>query len=426
MTSSTERDVAAGVDHLSQGVAQPSDDAVSGSAAGLAVALVGMSVGAICGVRDHAFILAKALEKQGASCSTHWLMRSEDSLWGSRAEIRSWAAQVGAELQESRPDVAVLQYSVFDYTHRGIPMFVHPTLSAVRRARVPVVAFLHEPAYPWRRGGWRGSVWASSQRAALVELMRTARAAMVTVDFRASWLASRRWLPRRPLAVAPAFSNLPLPSGSSRPSGGEPAIGIFGYSYENIDRSVVLDALRIIRDGGVAARLRLLGAPGRSSESGEQWLELAGERGVSEALTFSGTLHAQALSDELAACDVLLFADSAGPSSRKGSLAAALASGRPVVAIDGHNTWDELVRADVVRVVEPSARALADGAAALIRDRAAADGQGARGRAFHEQKMGVSVTMRAFLALASELGIRSSGLAPLPMGATSANETAAR
>src|SRR5437660_7828513 len=119
MTSSTERDVAAGVDHLSQGVAQPSDDAVSGSAAGLAVAVVGMSVGAICGVRDHAFILAKALENQGASCSTHWLMRSEDSLWGSRAEIRGWAARVRAELDESRPDVAVLQYSVFDYTHRG-------------------------------------------------------------------------------------------------------------------------------------------------------------------------------------------------------------------------------------------------------------------------------------------------------------------
>jgi len=78
-----------------------------------------------------------------------------------------------------------------------------------------------------------------------------------------------------------------------------------------------------------------------------------------------------------------------------------------VVAIDGHNTWDELVRADVVRVVEPSARALADGAAALIRDRAAANGQGARGRAFHEQKMGVGVTARAFLALTSEVGIRS-------------------
>src|SRR5438874_306765 len=220
-----------------------------------------MSVGAICGVRDHAFILAEALEQYGARCSTHWLMRS-------------------------------------------------------------------------------------------------ARAAMVTADFQSSWLASRHWLPSRALAVTPVFSNLPPPSGSSRPRDGGPLMGIFGYSYESIDRSIVLDALRIIRADGVAARLRLLGAPGPSSESGERWLELAGERSLAGALTFSGPLPAQALSDELAACDVLRFADSAGPSSRKGSLAAALASGRPVVAIDGHNTWDELIRADVARVVEPSARAL--------------------------------------------------------------------
>ena len=78
-----------------------------------------------------------------------------------------------------------------------------------------------------------------------------------------------------------------------------------------------------------------------------------------------------------------------------------------MVAIDGHNTWDELIRADVVRVVEPSARALADAAAALIHDHASADAQGARGRAFHEQTMGVAVTARAFLALADQVGARS-------------------
>src|SRR5438094_924366 len=147
MTSSTERDVAAGVDHLSQDVAQPSDDALSGSAGGLAVAVVGMSVGTICGVRDHAFILAEALERYGARCSAHWLMRSDLSLGGSLAEIRSWARELRAELEESRPAIALLQYSVFDYTHRGIPLFVHPTLSALRHAHVPVIAFLHEPAY---------------------------------------------------------------------------------------------------------------------------------------------------------------------------------------------------------------------------------------------------------------------------------------
>src|SRR5436190_18720650 len=130
MTGSTERGVVAGMDHLSQGAARPSADALSTSAGSLAVAVVGMSVGAICGVRDHAYILAESLERHGASCSTHWLMRSDLSFRGSRAEIGSWAADLRAELDESRPDVAILQYSVFDYTHRGIPLFAHPTLSA--------------------------------------------------------------------------------------------------------------------------------------------------------------------------------------------------------------------------------------------------------------------------------------------------------
>src|SRR2546427_8325679 len=116
MTSSTDRDVIAGVSHLAQDVADPPDYSRSSSAERLGVAVVGMSLGAICGVRDHAFILAKALEVDGASCTTHWLMRSDLSLRGSRAEIPSWAKELRAELGESRPDVAVLQYSVFDYT----------------------------------------------------------------------------------------------------------------------------------------------------------------------------------------------------------------------------------------------------------------------------------------------------------------------
>src|SRR5437899_7369777 len=110
MTSSTDRDVVAGVNQLSHDVAGSPVDVVSNSAGTLGIAVVGMSLGAICGVRDHALILAKALEVHGASCSTHWLMRSDRSLMGSRAEIGNWAERLRAELDESQTDVAVLQY----------------------------------------------------------------------------------------------------------------------------------------------------------------------------------------------------------------------------------------------------------------------------------------------------------------------------
>src|SRR5438128_28419 len=407
MTSSTDREVMAAVDRPSELVAGRPDQVASAPASPLRVAVVVMSVDSICGVRDHAFLLADALEDERTTCTRHWLVRDHLSLRGSRTEIGSWTQRLRAELEESRPDVAVLHYSVFSHTYRGVPLFVHPMLAALRRARVPVVAFFHELAYPWRRGGWRGAVWALSQRAALIEVIATARAAMVTEDLQARWLASRRWLPSRPLAVAPVFSNLPPPTGSKRPSGGGPVIGIFGYSYEGIDRPLVLDALRILRREAEAVSLKLLGAPGRDSESAERWLELAGERDLAGALAFSGPLPAQPLSEELAACDLLVFADSGGPSSRKGSLAAALALGCPVVAIDGRNTWPELVREDVVRVVPPSARELAQAIVTLIRDRAAASALGARGRAFHEQRMGVDVTARAFRALVGQLPRRA-------------------
>ncbi len=112
--------------------------------------------------------------------------------------------------------------------------------------------------------------------------------------------------------------------------------------------------------------------------------------GSTGALSFAGPLPAQELSDALAACDVLLFADTAGPSSRKGTLAGSLASGRPLIATDGPRRWSALARAEAAHVVEPSAPALADAVAALLADKGAREALGARGRAFAEQSMGVA------------------------------------
>jgi glycosyltransferase involved in cell wall biosynthesis len=266
-----------------------------------------------------------------------------------------------------------------------------------------VVALMHELAYPWRLGGWRGQVWALAQRAVLVDVVRACGAMVLTTDFRAEWLASRRWLPRRPLGVAPVFSNLPPPVSRPRPDRDRPAIGLFGYSYEERAISLVLDAVRLLLDRGVHVQLALLGAPGRESALAETWLRMAGARRLTEALSFVGPLPAQGISDELAAREVLLFADTAGPSSRKGSLAGSLASGRPVVATDGPRRWSELVRADAARVVEPSASALAGAVAALLADEGAREALGTRGRAFAEQHMGVARSVKVVSGLLSEV-----------------------
>jgi glycosyltransferase involved in cell wall biosynthesis len=229
--------------------------------------------------------------------------------------------------------------------------------------------------------------------------MRASAAVIVTADFRARWLASRRWLPQRPLAVAPVFSNLPAPIATQPAARPRPAVGLFGYSYQGAALALILDALSTLEQEGIDVELRLLGAPGPSSSAGEAWRAAARARGLSEALSFSGALDAQALSNELAACDLLLFADTAGPSSRKGTLAGSLASGTAVIAIDGPRTWPELLDARAAEVVAPNAQALAGAIGALLADPQAREALGARGRAFAGQRMGIERTVGAVRGL---------------------------
>ncbi len=356
------------------------------------VAVVGMSAGPTCGAHDHAVLLAEGLSGEHVSCSLHWLQRSPESIRAGRSEIRAWARALAGELAESRPDAVLLHYSVFAYSYRGLPLFVAPTLSALRSSRIPVVTVLHEFVYPWRHGGWRGKVWALTQRALLIAVMRSSTAVLLTTDFRAEWLAARPWLPKRTAAVAPVFSNLPPPLAGPPACRANPVVGLFGYSYEGAAVSLALDAVVLLRSRGLAVRLALLGAPGRASRVAEVWLQAARARDIEHALELSGALPAQELSNALAGCEVLLFADAAGPSSRKGTLAASLASGRPVLAIDGPRRWPELIQAEAARVVAPTAQALAEATRELLADVDAREALGARGRAFAEQRMGVKRT----------------------------------
>ncbi|HST33877.1 MAG TPA: glycosyltransferase [Solirubrobacteraceae bacterium] len=360
----------------------------------LRAAVLGVSERRTCGVRDHATLLAGALAAEGVGASMHWLTRSAHTLRGARSEFLGWTDGLAQELAGSGAEAIVLHYSVFSYSYRGLPLFVRPTRAAIRRSGLPLLALMHEFAYPWGLGGARGELWAATQRVALRGLVRDSAALVVTAPFRAEWLESRAWLPRRELAVAPVFSNLPAPSGaragerSDRGSEG-PLVGLFGYAYEGAARSLLLDGLRLLRDRGVSARLQLLGAPGPDAPAAEAWRAAARERGLDQALSFSGVLGAQELSDALASCDVLLHAEPTGPTSRKGTLAASLASGRPVVAIDGPLRWDELLAGGAALVVADDPSALADALADLLEHASTREALGQRGREFAERAMGV-------------------------------------
>jgi hypothetical protein len=360
----------------------------AGTVRPLRVAVAGVSESATCGMRAHAELLADALGHEQVDCELHWMRRSGQSPAAARAEFRAWTEQLRGELARERPDAVLLHYSVFSYSYRGLPVFVPATISALRAAGVPLVTFMHEFVYPWRRGGARGTAWAISQRAALIDVARRSASLVVTTPTGASWVGSRRWLAARSPALAPVFSNLPAPGIGVPPEAG--TLGLFGYAYEGADAMLVLEALRILRARGLTARLRLLGAPGPDSAAAERWRQGARERGLHDLLSFSGVLAAQELSDALARCEVLLHPEPSGPTSRKGTLAASLASGRPVVALDGPRAWQELLDAGAASVVAPTAAALAEGVARLLSDEREREALGARGGAFARDSMGVS------------------------------------
>ena len=73
--------------------------------------------------------------------------------------------------------------------------------------------------------------------------------------------------------------------------------------------------------------------------------------------------------------------------SRKTTLAASLASGRPVVALDGPNTWDDLVRERAIALAEPNSLALAETVRKLLADLSATNALGNRGRVFADRHM---------------------------------------
>ena len=353
------------------------------------VGVVGVSIDDPCGVRDHATLLASALASEELVCSLHWLRRTEASLSAETAEID----QVGslARRASSSATTPTLSCFITRCSHCRIAAFPFMSDRSCTRCvslHVPLVSFMHEFAYPWSLGAMRAKVWAATQRVALIDAMRASAGIVVSADDRADWLRTRPWLPRRAISVAPVFSNLP-PASQRAVRGDTERIGLFGYAHEGVAVETVVEALRVLHEGGRAPKLLLLGAPGRDSPAAERWLQVAARNGVAEALRFSGRLPAQQLSDELAGCAVLLFAERGGPTARKTTLAASLSSGRPVVVLDGPNSWTQLRQARATVAAQPAARPLADALARLLDDAGEQERQGQLGRSFAQSTMSI-------------------------------------
>ncbi len=361
---------------------------------------VGASSTSVCGVRDYAGVMEQRLREQGTAVTTLWWER--DERWSPRAtvrEARRWLSEVGAIVAEQPPDCILWHYSVFVYGWRGIPLAAPVFARELARTGRPVVAVLHEFAFPLGRRGWRGTVHAVTQRIALVPTVQASNGVVVTTKDRLDWIRRRPWLPRKPLAFAPVYSNLPQANAPERTDGEQVVIGVFGFRAEDVRPELVTQALARLLTRGIDARLVLVGAPGAPSREASIWRAAAAAANCADAVSFTGVLDPLDLAAALSALDIVVLADKAGPTSRRTTLAAALAEGKAVVAFDGPKRWDALVRERAVVTVPQRADELAAELESLARDGERRRAQGARAATFYRRHMTPDVVVDRVLRL---------------------------
>jgi hypothetical protein len=361
--------------------------------------VVGTSAGATCGVRDYAQVVGRALRDEGAHVEIDWW--EQDARWPVRTQVKqhsAWLDRVGASVRHASPDWIIWHYSVFAWGTSGIPYLVPRTARRLRRSGVPILLVAHELTFPFGRNGWKGFTWAGSQRVALSWPIRASSALVVTTEERVRWLGSRRWLPRRPTRFLPVCSNVGVTEGPGSANGAL-VLGVFGFGTPGALARETTAAVARLRSDGTDARLLLVGAPGEIGEEADRWRAAADEVGLGKVLRFTGVLPPDQLARELMASDIVVLPDSGGPSARKGTVAAALALGKPAVAVDGPERWRELVEGRALVLADPTCGGLAQALGHLAASGEDRRTQGIRAAMFYERHMTPALLARATLSL---------------------------
>lgn len=348
--------------------------------------VTGVSPSEVCGVRDYATVLTAHLGTIGYDAQLLWSQTSDSSA------IRQMTLASMVE-RASEAEVILFNYSVFAGAWHGVPISVPLLAWRLWKAPSAVVLVAHEMVYPWRRRGWRGFVHALTQRAALLPLVAASAVVVVTTEERRNWLRSRPWLPTRPVLWAPVFSNVPVCSEASlRSSSASLAVGVFGYGHESERRDLVVRAVSGVASKLEGVELVLIGGPGPRSAQGLAWQESA--RAACCPHRFTGTVSPDELSRELSELGVFVFFDDAGPTSRKTTLAAALAHAVPTIALDGPDRWAEIVDRGAVELSAPDATALEIALVDILTDSAKRERLGRAGRCFYDRFMTAEIVAR--------------------------------
>jgi glycosyltransferase involved in cell wall biosynthesis len=353
---------------------------------------IGVATTDVCGVRDYATTLGAELSGNAVDVHDVWTVTNQGH---QREQIGCWLAQVEEAALAQKPDGIMLHYSVFSYSWKGVPIYIGRITRRLKALNVPVVTVLHEYAVPWGRRGLRGIVHAVTQRAALRPVIAVSTELVVTTSERKRSLSRQRLLPRRRITSIPVFSNV-LPS-SPVSAERKSTVVVFGYATSaslcgEVTASVAhagrqMDGLQLV----------LLGSPGPDGSALARWHEAASR--VRCDLIVTGVLGVEGLSQCLSSARLAVFGDSCGPTSRKTTLAALLAHGCPTIAVDGPQTWRDVVDAGAVILTQPNAMAMAESIRLLCANEEMRRDLSRRATEFYGAYMSVTHASAAFMAI---------------------------
>jgi glycosyltransferase involved in cell wall biosynthesis len=372
---------------------------------GALVALLGARDEPTDAVEDYCGWLGKALGNRGVALE----IRRVD--WPAQGWRRA-LAELDAAAAGWRGRWVLVQYSPLAWSRRSLPRRLPGILRALRRRGARVAVLFHDAgvtavrsgAPAWMRLGDRvRRLW---QRRLLRLLADGAERTFCTVAPEiAGWLGAHR----ATATLLPAGANIPAPEElglpAARPENPVPVIAIFGITGLPAGERELQTLERALRRAKTAApRFRVV-AFGRGTDQAAQGLaRVAAACGVE--IDVRGLIAAEEITRALAAADVQLFLRG-GVSSRRGTAAAGLACGLPIVAFRGPETAPPVTAAGVHLAPEGDAEAMGDALSQLLGDAGERARLAERSRAIYREWFSwESIAARLLAALEREPQVR--------------------
>lgn len=283
----------------------------------------------------------------------------------------------------------LLEYQPFSYGRWGFaPGLVEAALRVRRHGGTRLALMVHEAWVPML--DWRSTLMGLWQRAQLRALVGLADCVMTSTQALARTLGDAVHMPI-PTNIVPVDSS----TGDARVRLGlddRLTVTLFGRDHESRALGHAHQAIAALARARGADRLTVLNlgadAPVPMVPPGAE-------------VRSPGVLAADELSLHLYASDLVLLPFTDGVSTRRSTLMAALAHGRPILGLRGHNTDSVLARASDALILTPAgdAGAFARAAAALADDPARRQAIAAAGRRLYEERFDWPVFVRRLTAL---------------------------